>query len=58
MEPKLIAAYLLFGNSLGRFLTGLSLRLLKTIGVFALRNPKIAAVIGASAPDCCTHKIF
>ena len=28
-DPKLIAAYLLFGNSLGRFLTGLSVRLLK-----------------------------
>ena len=56
--PKLIAAYLLFGNSLGRFLTGLSLRLLKTIGVFALRNPKIAAVIGASALTAALIKYF
>ena len=56
--PKLIAAYLLFGNSLGRFVTGLSLRLLKTIGVFALRNPKIAAVIGASALTAALIKYF
>ena len=56
--PKLIAAYLLFGNSLGRFLTGLSLRLLKTIGVFALRNPKIAAVIGAGALTAALIKYF
>ena len=56
--PKLIAAYLLFGNSLGRFVTRLSLRLLKTIGVFALRNPKIAAVIGASALTAALIKYF
>ena len=56
--PKLIAAYLLFGNSLGRFVTGLSLRLLKAIGTFALRNPKIAAVIGASALTAALIKYF
>ena len=47
--PKLIAAYLLFGNSLGRFITRLSVRLLKAIATFALRNPKLAGVVGGIA---------
>ena len=42
---QLIAAYLLFGNSLGRFVTGLSLRLLRAIGTFALRNPKLLLLL-------------
>ena len=47
--PKLIAAYLLFGNSLGRFITRLSFRLLRAIATFALRNPKLAGAIGGIA---------
>ena len=47
--PKLIAAYLLFGNSLGRFVTRLSVRLLRAIATFALRNPKLAGAIGGIA---------
>ena len=47
--PKLIAAYLLFGNSLGRFVTRLSVRLLRAIATFALRNPKLAAAAGGIA---------
>ena len=44
--PKLIAGYLAFGTSLGRFMTRLSVRLLRAIATFALRNPKLAAVTG------------
>lgn len=56
--PKLIGAYLAFGTGLGRFMSRLSLRLLKAIGVFALRNPKIAAVIGGGALTAALIKYF
>ena len=47
--PKLIGAYLAFGTSFGRFITKLSVRLLRAIATFALRNPKLAAIAGAVA---------